>query len=607
MLIEDSQLKKFILDSGLVSQADLDAAEESAGKDGRSIGDVLITLGKLSSDNLRRIQAYILGIPFVELAQQKIPFDILSLIPEPIARTHNIVAFKKTDDTLEVAMLNVDDLSAIDFIKKKVHLKIAPRLTDAESIKNVILQYQKSLKAEFGDIIQKESAALKALPVGGNGAGGVGADGTGAGSDVDMKKVAEDIPVVRIVDTLLKHAILQDASDIHIEPLEDQTLIRYRIDGILHDAMVLPKNAETSITARIKVLANLKLDEKRLPQDGRFQIDMNGEKVSFRVSVLPTYYGEKTVMRLLRQGGEGFSLEHSGFHGEGLERIHHAITQTTGMILTTGPTGSGKTTTLYTILDLLNTANVNISTIEDPIEYQMRRVNQTQVKPEIGFTFANGLRTLVRQDPDIIMVGEIRDNETASLAVNAALTGHLVLSTLHTNSAAGAIPRLLDMKIEPFLLVSTLNVIVGQRLVRRLSDTKEKHLLSPDEITALAKIVDLDSVLAALKEEKIIDPSITGWDKIPFYKPVPVGRGKDGSAAALSDGESDDGYKSRIGLHEVLRMTETIRSLVIKGATSAEIETQAKKEGMLTMIEDGIFKCVQGFTTIEEVLRVISE
>jgi type IV pilus assembly protein PilB len=609
MLIEDSQLKKFILDSGLVSQADLDAAEEAATKEGHSMGDILVTSGKLSPDNLRRIQAYVLGIPFVELAQQKIPFDVLSLIPEPIARSHNIVAFKKSDDTLEVAMLNVDDLSAIDFIKKKVNLKIAPRLTDAESIKSVILQYQKSLKAEFGDIIQKESSALKVLADTGVLAGGATA------SVGDIKKMAEDLPVIRIVDTLLKHAILQDASDIHIEPLEDQTLIRYRIDGILHDAMVLPKNAESPITARIKVLANLKLDEKRLPQDGRFQIDMNGEKVSFRVSVLPTYYGEKTVMRLLRQGGEGFSLEHSGFHGEGLERIHHAITQTTGMILTTGPTGSGKTTTLYTILDLLNTPNVNISTIEDPIEYQMRRVNQTQVKPEIGFTFANGLRTLVRQDPDIIMVGEIRDNETASLAVNAALTGHLVLSTLHTNSAAGAIPRLLDMKIEPFLLVSTLNVIVGQRLVRQLSDTKEKHVLTADEIAALGKIVDLDSVLAALKTEKIIDPAITGWEKIPFYKPVSAGSdkdAKDGRESGMSgnngdSGDKDDGYKGRVGIHEVLCMTETIRTLVIKGSTSAAIEIQAKKEGMLTMIEDGIFKCVQGLTTIEEVLRVVSE
>jgi type IV pilus assembly protein PilB len=481
-------------------------------------------------------------------------------------------------------MLDVDDLSVIDFIKKKVHLKILPRLTDEESVKSVILQYQKSLKAEFGDIIQKESETLKNLAE---------ENGDAPSSEEDLKKIAEDLPVVRIVDTLLKHAILQNASDIHIEPLEDQTLVRYRIDGILHDAMILPKNAESPITARIKVLSNLKLDEKRLPQDGRFKIDMNGEKVSFRVSMLPTYYGEKTVMRLLRENITGFTLEHSGFHGEALERLHHAMTLTTGMILTTGPTGSGKTTTLYTVLDILNTPDVNISTIEDPVEYQMKRVNQTQVKPEIGFDFSSGLRTLVRQDPDIIMVGEIRDNETASLAVNAALTGHLVLSTLHTNSAAGAIPRLLDMKIEPFLLVSTLDIVIGQRLVRKLFETKEKYILSKVELAALAKTVDLDRVLLALHEEKIVKPTDT-WAEIPFWKPVP-------------SEENDDGYKGRLGIHEVLKVTPTIKDLVIKGATSAEIETQAKKEGMLTMLEDGIFKAVEGLTTIEEVLRVISE
>lgn len=582
MFIEDSQLNKFILDSNLVSKADLDIAQKEADKKGVRIGEILVSTGKITEDNLRRMEAYVLGIPFVDLKSRKIPFETLSLIPEPVARTHNIVAFKKDEGTLEVAMLDVDDLSAIDFIKKKVNLKILARLTDVESIKNVIVQYQKSLKAEFGDIIQKESAALKTI-----------AEETGKGAtEADLKKIAEDLPVVRIVDTLLKHAILQDASDIHIEPMDDQLLVRYRIDGLLHDAMVLPKNAESSITARIKVLSNLKLDEKRLPQDGRFKIEMNNEKVSFRVSILPTYYGEKTVMRLLRENVSGFTLEYLGFHGEGLERIHNATKLTTGMILTTGPTGSGKTTTLYTILDILNQPDVNISTIEDPVEYQMKRINQSQVKPEIGFTFSAGLRTLVRQDPDIIMVGEIRDNETASLAVNAALTGHLVLSTLHTNSAAGAVPRLLDMKIEAFLLVSTINIIIAQRLVRRLSDKKEKYFLSKDELTALGKSVDLDRVLLALKEEKIVKATDT-WDKIPFWKPVP--------------GKDDDGYKSRVGIHEVLKVSQGIKDLIIKGSTNTEIETLAKKEGMLTMIEDGIFNAVQGNTTIEEVLRVISE
>ena len=582
MFIEDSQLNKFILDSNLVSKPDLENAEKEAEKKGVRIGEILVKNGNITEDNLRRMQAYVLGIPFVDLKNKKIPFDTLSLIPEPVARTHNIVAFKKDDSTLEVAMLDVDDLSAIDFIKKKVNLKILPRLTDVESMKNSIVQYQKSLKAEFGDIIQKESATLKTI-----------AEESGeAASEEDLKKIAEDLPVIRIVDTLLKHAIIQDASDIHIEPMDDQLLVRYRIDGLLHDAMVLPKNAEASITARIKVLSNLKLDEKRLPQDGRFKIEMNNEKVSFRVSILPTYYGEKTVMRLLRESVSGFTLEYLSFHGEGLERIHAATKLTTGMILTTGPTGSGKTTTLYTILDILNQPDVNISTIEDPVEYQMKRINQSQVKPEIGFTFSSGLRTLVRQDPDVIMVGEIRDNETAALAVNAALTGHLVLSTLHTNSAAGAIPRFLDMKIEPFLLVSTLNIIIAQRLVRRLSDKKEKYKLSKDELAALRKTVDLDRVLKALKDEKIVKAN-EDWDDISFWKPI-----------ASKD---DDGYKSRVGIHEVLKVTTSIKDLIMKGATTAEIEAQAKKEGMLTMLEDGIFNAVQGNTTIEEVLRVISE
>lgn len=582
MFIEDSQLNKFIIDSNLVSQADLESAKIEAEKKGTRIGDILVSSGKITEDNLRRMQAYVLGIPFVDLKDRKIPFETLSLIPEPVARTHNIVAFKKSEDSLEVAMLDVDDLSAIDFIKKKVNLKILARLTDTESIKSAIIQYQKSLKAEFGDLIQKETETLKTI-----------AEGTGNdASEEDLKKIAEDLPVVRIVDTLLKHAIIQNASDIHIEPMEMELLVRYRIDGLLHDAMVLPKNAEPSITARIKVLSSLKLDEKRLPQDGRFKVDMNNEKVSFRVSVLPTYYGEKTVMRLLRENVSGFTLEYLAFHGEGLEAIHHAVTQTTGMILTTGPTGSGKTTTLYTILDILNTPDVNISTIEDPVEYQMKRINQTQVNPDIGFTFASGLRTLVRQDPDIIMVGEIRDNETAALAVNASLTGHLVLSTLHTNSAAGAIPRLLDMKIEPFLLVSTINIIIAQRLVRRLSDTKEKYFLSKAEVEALGKTVNLDKVLGFLRTEKVVK-SVESWEKIPFFKAVP--------------NKEDDGYKSRIGIHEVLRVTQGIRELIIKGGTAEEIENQAKKEGMLTMLEDGIFKAVQGHTTIEEVLRVISE
>jgi type IV pilus assembly protein PilB len=583
MFIEEKQLKNFIKDSGVVSRSEFDLMEKEAEEKNVSMGSLLVSKGKVSEDDLRKMQAYILGIPFVNLKNQKIGFDVLSMIPEPVARNHNIIAFKNDGASLEVAMLDTDDLAAIDFVRKKVGLKILPRLTDSQSIKNTLLQYQKSLKAEFGDIIQKEAISIR----------NISEKEEENISESDLKKRAEDFPVVRIVDTLLKHAILQNASDIHIEPQENEVMVRYRIDGILHDAMVLPKNVAGSITARIKVLSSLRLDEKRLPQDGRFKIEVSAEKVSFRVSILPTFFGEKTVMRLLRENASGFSLEGMGFHGEALERIRMGMKQKTGMILTTGPTGSGKTTTLYTVLDILNTPNVNISTVEDPVEYQMPRVNQTQVKPEIGFTFGSGLRSLVRQDPDIIMVGEIRDTETASLAVNASLTGHLVLSTLHTNSASGAIPRLIDMKIEPFLIVSTVNVVIAQRLVRKLSESKEKYFLNKAGLASLSKTVDLDNVLNHLKEEKIVAPTVT-WEKIPFYRPKPSETAK-------------DGYLSRIIIHEVMTVTPTIKDIIIKGGTGADIERQAKKEGMMTMIEDGFFKAAEGITSIEEVLRVVSE
>ena len=580
MRIQNTQLKRFVSDAGLVTKKDLAAAEKIAKDEDRTLSEALIAGGYLSEDDVRRIESYVLGIPFVSLTKEKIDFEILSLIPEPVARNHNIVAFRKNEDSLEVAMLDTADLPAIDFVKKKVGLKILPRLTDTESMKAALRQYQKTLKDEFGDIIVNEASALKVITEDG-----------GEVSEEDLKKMAEDLPVVRIVDTLLRHAIIQGASDIHIEPMEEEVMVRYRIDGILHDAMTLPKHAAGTIVARLKVLSNLKLDEKRLPQDGRFKMEMDGQKVSFRVSVLPVFFGEKVVMRLLRENRSGFNLEGVGFHGESLERVHSAMKQTTGIILVTGPTGSGKTTTLYTILDLLNTPEVNISTIEDPIEYQMPRINQTQVKPAIGFTFASGLRALMRQDPDVIMVGEIRDEETARLAINAALTGHLVLATVHTNSAAGTVARLVDMGAESFLLVSTLRVAVGQRLVRRLAGVTEGYTLSASERSELGKVADLDRVLTALKDEKVVKADAT-WNNVVFQRPK-------------SDG--DDVYQGRIGIHEVLPMTESLKAAVMAEKTADDLEKLARDEGMLTMLEDGLFKAANGVTTVEEVLRVINE
>ncbi|MBI5405601.1 type II/IV secretion system protein [Candidatus Kaiserbacteria bacterium] len=582
MHVSEGELKEFIIDSGLVAKKDIDTADLEAKERGQSLGDILVSRGSLTEDALRRIQAYVLGIPFVNLKEHRVPADVLALIPEPIARTHNIIAYKREGDSLDVAMLDTEDLASIDSVRKKTGFKILPRLTDTESIKYTLLQYQKSLKDEFGDIISTEAGKIRVVAEGGKDLSGD-----------ELKKIAEDLPIVRIVDTLLRHAIVQDASDIHIEPMETEVLVRYRIDGILHDAMTLPKTAAAGIVARIKVLANLKLDEKRLPQDGRFKMETEADRVSFRVSILPTFFGEKTVMRLLRETGEGFTLDVLGLHGENMERIHHALKQTTGIILISGPTGSGKTTTLYTMLDILNQPDVNISTVEDPIEYQMKRVNQTQVNPQIGFTFANGLRSLVRQDPDIIMVGEIRDGETASLAINAALTGHLVLSTIHTNSAAGAIPRLIDMGVEPFLLASTIRVIVGQRLVRRLCEGKEAYAMDKAMRAKIAADEEFATVFRVLQEEKLVKKG-SAIDDISFYRPVP-------------SVECEDGYKSRIGIHEVLAVSPTIREIMLHTSTSDALEEQARKEGMLTMFEDGLYKAARGITSIEEVLRAITE
>jgi type IV pilus assembly protein PilB len=583
MKVEDQQLKSFLLDMGTIPKDQLEEVAKEAKKQKKKLEDVLLERKLLEEDKLIQLKAYILGIPFINLKGVDIPPDVLQIIPEAIARKNSVIAYKKTPGELSVAMLDPGDLQTIEFVQKKTSLKIAPCLTDSESIKSSLRQYQKSLEAEFGEIIKKESGEIKFVKEMEDG----GADAE------DLEKIAEDLPIIRIVDALIKHAVLQDASDIHIEPTEKEVIVRYRIDGILHDEMILPKKVQAGVVARIKVLSGLKLDEHRLPQDGRFKIETSDYKVSFRVSILPVFDGEKMVMRLLPEGGKKFSLEDLGFFGNALDVLKRSIDKPVGMILATGPTGSGKTTTLYSILTMLNGPDVNISTVEDPIEYRMIRVNQTQVSPKIGLTFANGLRSLLRQDPDIIMVGEIRDEETAALAVNAALTGHQVLSTLHTNSAPGAIPRLIDMGVEPFLISSTVNAVIAQRLVRTLYKEKQKYRLTKELIADFSKQINMDKILEALRREKIIDKSAT-WQDIDFYHPVP-------------SSDAPDGYKGRIGIHEVLELTPVLRDMIIKHATMDDIAVKARNEGMLTMLEDGFVKAAQGITTIEEVLRVTKE
>ncbi|MCD6233356.1 Flp pilus assembly complex ATPase component TadA [bacterium] len=582
MRVEPQQLKAFLLDAGLVTEKQFAEALSQAQKKNQRVGDVLVAKGLISQQKLIKLEAYILGIPFIDLEKEKVPPDVLKIIPEPIAKSHNIVAFHQKGKNLEVAMLDPEDLKTIDFIKKKTDLRILPRLTTPQGIKNVLRQYEESLQAEFNEIIQKEGTRLHLVKEKEEKLG-----------KEELKKAAQELPVIKIVDTLLKHAILQRASDIHIEPMEKEVLVRYRIDGILHDAMTLPAQIKTGIVTRIKVLSNLKLDEHRLPQDGRFKIEGENYKYSCRVSILPVLNGEKVVMRLLPEQSRGYSLEGLGMRGNALEEVQQNLRKPIGMILVTGPTGSGKTTTLYSMMEILNTPQVNISTVEDPIEYRMPRVNQTQVNPKIGLTFASGLRSLLRQDPDIIMVGEIRDKETASLAVNAALTGHLVLSTLHTNSAAATIPRLLNMGIEPFLLSSTLDIVLAQRLVRKLCDDKKKYYLKDKELRNLKKSCDITRITDILREEKILKKGQTIKD-IPFYRPFPTK-------------SCGDGYKGRIGIYEVLPVYETIKRLINEGATADVIEERAKKDGMRLMVEDGFIKAAQGITSLEEVLRVIVE
>lgn len=586
MRVNFEQLKKFLIESGLITDKQFEREFKKSQETNQKIEDVLVVDGLVSQEDMTKMQAHLLGIPFINIEKETIPLDTLKIIPEPVARANNIIAFKLENSDLEVAMLDPEDLRTIDFIKKThPSLKILPRLTTHDGIKKALYQYQKTLQAEFGDIINKEANTIRHIPNEG--------ERVSEEEKKDLEKVAQELPVITVVDTLLKHAILQRASDVHIEPLEKEVIVRYRIDGMLHNVMSLPATTASGIVARIKVLSNLKLDEHRLPQDGRFKIETEDYKYSIRVSILPIFNGEKIVMRMLSESAKSYTLEGLGIEGNALEVLHTNLNRPSGMILVTGPTGSGKTTTLYAMMEILNTPDVNISTVEDPVEYRMPRVNQTQVNAKIGLTFSAGLRSLLRQDPDIIMVGEIRDNETASLAINAALTGHQVLSTLHTTEAAGAIPRLIDMKCEPFLLASTLNVVMAQRLVRKFHSDKEKYKLTDQEIKDVSKYCNLEKVLQLLKEDKIVDAKAKVQD-IEFYKAKP-------------SKDSPDGYSGRLGIYEVLPVTETIKDLIVKKANTREITNQAIKEGMRTMIEDGFVKAAKGFTSIEEVLRVITE
>lgn len=579
-MFTDRLLQHILVDSKTFTQGDIDKYLAAAQKKNQHLEDYLLGDRLISEDNLYETAATYYQVPFVNnIKHQMIRQDVLFLVPEPLAQHYQIIAYDaEGDKSLKVVTTDPENLQAFEFLKKKTGRDIVVSLTTPGTLKDLLKQYHKSLQAEFKTLTKPEKT------------GDEETDSKG------LKELAEDLPVIRIVDTLLEYAIFEGASDIHIEPEEVDVSIRYRIDGVLKNVMTLPKNIQSGLIARIKVLSNLKLDEHRLPQDGRFKIQTNEYNIAFRVSILPTFDGEKAVLRLLNESGQVRPLEQLGMQPAPFEILKANIQKPHGMILVTGPTGSGKTTTLYTILNVLNKPEVNISTIEDPVEYRMPRVNQSQVSPKIGYTFASGLRALLRQDPNIIMVGEIRDNETAEIAVNAAMTGHLLLSTLHTNDAVTAIPRLIDMNIPPFLVASTTNMIMAQRLVRKICPyCILSYKLDKMTLDQLNSQYNISAILEMMKTQGSVAKTTASFDTLLFY------RGKGCRQC------NDEGYKGRIGIYEALDITKEIADAIARKATSKELSEIARSQKMLTIVEDGFLKAKSGITTIEEVLRVTQE
>ncbi|MCL4392972.1 GspE/PulE family protein [Patescibacteria group bacterium] len=553
-------IKELLIENNYLTPQQYEALEQKAKQISSSIDELLISQNIITEDQLGALIEKKYSIPFINLSNVAINPEIIKIIPEKTSLTKKIVAFEKTVSTLKIGMVNPRDINTIEFIKKGTGYNIDPYYITEKSFYEALKFYKTSIKEELKDLIEKTTKDVK----------NIGENDT------------EALPIIKITDKIFEYANTMGASDIHIEPQEKDAIIRYRIDGILHDQATLSTHIYQAVIARIKILANLKIDEHRLPQDGRFKTKINDLDISFRVSIMPVYYGEVVVARLLESSAKEYSLDVLGFTDRDLSVVSDSIKKTVGMILVTGPTGSGKSTTLYTMLSLVNNPEVNIDTIEDPIEYSMTRINQTQIAPQIGLTFASGLRAFLRQDPDILMVGEIRDNETADIAVNAAMTGHLVLSTLHTNNAIGAIPRLLDMGVEPFLVSSTLNLIIAQRLVRKLCNScKEKYTLDK-------------KLLAVLKSQMTKMGISINFDVKNLFK-------------AKGCQYCSNGYKGRIGIYEVIEVDDIIKGMISRNENINEIEKIAKKNGMTLMMEDGIKKAMNGITSIEEVLRVTKE
>lgn len=570
MFIDETTLKKIIKEENLLKPEDLRTAVKAAGKTKLTLAAYLVNNNLIAEDVLYQNLARYYKVPFIDLKGREIKSNLIFLIPTPLAVSRQVMAFAKEGNELKVAMMDPLDLQTIEFIHRKTNLQIKAYLTTPSALREILQKYHASLETELQIVKTTEEA----------------------GDGEKLKKIAEDLPIINIVNSILDHAVFEGASDVHIEPMEKEVLVRYRVDGILRPVMTLPKQVQPGIIARVKILANLKIDEHMQPQDGRIKLIVQDEKFSLRVSVLPVYDGEKVVIRLLKESTKPLTLDQLGFSDSDRTKVERALEQPHGILMVTGPTGSGKSTTLYSILNILNQPGVNISTIEDPIEYRLKGVNQSQINPRVGYTFATGLRSFLRQDPDIIMVGEIRDLETAEISMHAAMTGHLVLSSLHTNDAPTTLPRLLDMGIPSFLIAFTAKLIIAQRLVRKVCPfCKTEYELTAENIADLEKMASPRRMVELFKKNGCLEK---GDEKLKAWK---FFYGKGCSRC------NNQGYKGRVGIYEVMEVDKIIAALINKKATVEELKQAALAVGFTTVLEDGLIKAKKGITSLEAVLE----
>lgn len=572
------KIVSLLVENGLVDAGLVKKTYNEVTKSGQPILAVLRSKGIATDDCVQHATAVALNIPYIDLRKIKFNKEKLLVIPQEVAKRSRVVPLDEQNGQLFVAMLDNSNIQQIDYLSTLVKKPIRPMLTSEAGVENALAQYMADLKDV--DKIAKQEDAQK--------------------GDADALTITQDSPISKALSTILENAVKSKASDIHIEPLEHSLVIRMRIDGVLRQTMELPKKIEASLVSRIKIMAKLKIDEHRIPQDGQFAVVVNGNTVDLRIATSPVVWGEQVVIRLLDKSGTSMDVEKMGMTGRALEDVIEGISRPNGMILTSGPTGSGKSTTLYALIKRIKSESINIVTLEDPVEYKMDGVNQIQINNDAGLTFASGLRSILRQDPDVVMVGEIRDGETANLAVQAALTGHLVFSTLHTNSAAGIMPRLLDMGIEPFLIASTLNTVIGQRLVRRVAERRETYQSTEMETKMIKEVIGGLLPKTAAEVPEVSEKRGYGTLPLADAKSFTLVKG-------VATEETPGGYKGRAGLYETIAVDEDIQKLIVARATSGDIMKIAKMKGAVTMRQDGMLKALTGVTTLEEVNRVASD